>query len=160
MQPTDELVGVPHVDAPVEEGVYEARLVAVSKVVGQYGAQVKFEFELLDDGVAGRKLAYYTPLNWSLAGKMLQSAKALRGGVPVPANESFSLQSLVGCRCRLVVRHKTLADGRIAAKVDSLLAMPRKDDALTGTPQPSKRTPVSDPTPDEYELEEGDPFAP
>jgi hypothetical protein len=130
---------------PLATGEYDARLVSIEAVDGQYGTQVRFTFELTDSAHSGRRLTAYARLSDSVKGKLAQYVGALMGR-PLQAGEFIDWQILLNRTCRLVVLKAVKPDGTTYNKVEGVLPAPAQP---TPAPQPAQAP----------EGQEGDPFA-
>lgn len=118
----------PRGDEPLEEGVYAAKFVGYERVTGQFGEQLRLDFELrLPDG-GTRKLPMYC--SWSSSpspkSKLYASLVALRGGQPLSEGEPVKLRELLGAECQAWLEHKTLSDGRVVEKLTKITPVKRK----------------------------------
>ncbi|MFA6244134.1 MAG: hypothetical protein WC655_24540 [Candidatus Hydrogenedentales bacterium] len=105
----------------VAEGTFDAEVTGVQDMDGQHGPMVRIEFTLSTDdewderrvtGLASKKLSENTKLGRWVA--------AILGHVP-EVGEEVSAQDLVAKGCRVVVKHKTNADGKVFANVVQVL---------------------------------------
>lgn len=139
--PFEEITITPESGEPLEEGTYDAVLQGGALVTGKFGQQIRLDFELcLPDG-GTRRLPLYAA--WferpSPKSKLHGILTALRGGQPPAAGAPLRMGELVGAKCRVLVEHKTLADGRVVEKLTKVYP------ARAARPAPAP--------------EEGDPFA-
>lgn len=123
---------------PMEPGEYKAKLSELEEELeGQYGPQVRFTFEVMDDedyngdtirGWASLKTDDDGDYTFWEGTKLWDWVTALRGGDAVGVGEEFSLDDLIGNTCRILVVNKTKKDGTPTDKVDNVLA-PKKTKA-------------------------------
>ena len=105
----------------VAEGTFDAEVTGVQDMDGQHGPMVRIEVTLSTDdewderrvtGLASKKLSENTKLGRWVA--------AILGRVP-EVGEEVSAQDLVAKECRVVIKHKTNADGKVFANVVQVL---------------------------------------
>lgn len=107
--------------AAIAEGEYEAEVTGIQDMDGQHGPMVRIEFTLSTGdesderratGLASKKLSENTKLGrW---------AAAILGRTP-QVGEEILAEALLHKECRVVVKHKTNADGTIFANVVQVL---------------------------------------
>lgn len=123
---------------PMEPGEYKAFVKELQEELeGQYGPQVRFEFEIIDDeDYAGDTIRGWASLKIDDDGdytfwegtKLWEWVTALRGGEVVGVSEEFELEDLVGEPCRIMVVAATKQDGTPKDKINAVLP-PKKGKA-------------------------------
>lgn len=108
--------------AVVAEGTFAARTTGIQDMDGQHGPMVRIEFTLTTDdewderrvtGLASKKLSENTKLGrW---------VTAIMGRFPA-VGEEITVEDLLNKCCRVVIKHKTNADGVVFANVTDVLA--------------------------------------
>ncbi len=108
--------------AVVAEGEFNAEVTGIHDMVGQHGHMVRLEFTLSTDdewdgrrvsGIASKKLCENTKLGrW---------VGAILGRMP-DAGDDIAEEDLLEKQCRIVIKHKTNADGVVFANVADVLA--------------------------------------
>lgn len=107
--------------AVVAEGTFAARTTSIQDMDGQHGPMVRIEFTLTTDdewderrvtGLASKKLSENTKLGrW---------VTAIMGSFPA-VGEEITVEDLLEKHCRVVIKHKTNADGIVFANVTDIL---------------------------------------
>jgi len=101
----------------VAEGTFDAEVTGIQDMDGQHGPMVRIEFKLATDdegddrrvtGLASKKLSEITKLGRWVA--------AILGRTP-QVGEEITVDDLLHKHCRVVVKHKTSADGKTFANV-------------------------------------------
>lgn len=123
---------------PMEIGVYEARVKSIEEdPEGQFGPQVFFQLEILDEDYEGRVLKAWASMPEN--GRMTPVHKlhgwlsAIRGSV-IREGESVSTDELVGKRVMVQVGHKVKDRGTFE-KVEGLTPVRRKKPKETEAPK-------------------------
>lgn len=107
-------------------GTHTGTLVDWEEVDGQYGPQIRWEFETgqtRDDGVAAR-VRFFTGCNFGGKTKLTQLLNAFGYSAPTTASEAaqFDPNALLGAQCRLVIIHKAgEQEGQLWANIDKVL---------------------------------------
>ena len=104
---------------PVPQGYYRAITADVESTEGQYGPQLKWKFELLDEEHAGHKLTAWCSAVLSPKSKLNKWATAILG--TIPADGMLDVDDLVNCKVMLDVIVETGKDGAEYNKVRDVL---------------------------------------
>jgi hypothetical protein len=108
--------------AVVPEGEYDATPVDVRLVEGPHGEMVKIDFMLSgDDDCEGRQVSGVASRRLSENTKLGRWVAAILGRVP-KVGEEVTAQALLHKDCRVVVKHKTNADGKVFANVVEVIS--------------------------------------
>jgi hypothetical protein len=119
----------------LDTGIYRARVNSIEADEGQFGPQVKFEFEILDEPYADRTLVGWCSAKFSVRTKLFKWTRGILGR-RIQVDERFDSDKLVGRECRLSVTIKIRADdGTEFNKIDEVLEAIVKD--RTETPKPA-----------------------
>jgi hypothetical protein len=103
------------------QGEFDAVVTGIDDRDGQHGPMVRMEFTLVMDddgeerrvsGLASKKLSENTKLGHWVA--------AILGHMPA-VGEEISIDDLLHRHCRVVIKHKTNADGKTFANVTEVL---------------------------------------
>ncbi|MCX7992042.1 MAG: hypothetical protein N2651_00075 [Fimbriimonadales bacterium] len=140
--PFEEITITPESGEPLDEGTYDAVLVGGALVTGKFGQQIRLDLELcLPDGGTRRLPLYAAWFERPRPKSKLHGILTALRGQPPAAGAPVRMGELVGAKCRVLVEHKQLGDGRTVEKLTKVY------------PQ---RAPRTAPAP---AAEEGDPFA-
>ena len=108
-------------DAIVAEGEHRATLTNIRDVDGQHGATVRMDFILsADDEWDGREISGIASKRLSENTKLGRWVSAILGRIP-EIGEEVTAETLIHKDCRVVVKHKTNADGKTFANVVEVL---------------------------------------
>lgn len=123
---------------PMEPGEYKAKLVDIQEdTESKYGAQVRFEFEVIDDeDYNGQSIRGWANLKEDDDGdytfwegtKLWEWVWALNGGKAPNLNAGFDLDDLKNNPCRIVVETGTKKDGTLTDRIGSVFP-PKKGKA-------------------------------
>jgi hypothetical protein len=129
---------------PVEPGEYKAKVTEVEEEPdGQYGPQVRFTFEILDDSdYEGTTLRGWAALKEDDAGnytfwdgtKLYTWALAMLGNDTSKLDDLTDLDQLKGNKCRVIVVNKTKQDGSVRDSISEVLA-PKQGKAKGSAPK-------------------------
>ncbi len=103
------------VDVP--PGAYDASIVACDLVRGQYGAQVRIKFVLVD---TGEVMSLYTSDAFNPRSKLWAVVSGIFGRAPGPG-QAFDSDWLIGRHCRVLVAPHTRRDGSQGVRIEAVL---------------------------------------
>lgn len=126
----------------METGRYKAKVKAITPETGQYGEQLKWQFEVIEEPYAGQTLSGWTNLSMNTTGKLVLWGCAALNETPSDDTE-FDTDDLVGKTVELTVIEKTGKDGKVYNKIEDCRAV-RKGKAKP-KPAAEEIDPVDDP---------------
>ena len=128
---------------PVEQGYYRGIVTEVESTEGQYGPQLKWKFELLDEEHAGHKLTAWCSAVLSPKSKLNRWATAILGSIP--ADGMLDVDDLVNAKVMLDVIVEQGKDGEFN-KVREVLPWKKPQRPIPQRPaqpvQPVKAAPI------------------
>jgi len=139
MKMTDNWV-VPYTEyIPVGAGVYAAQIIAVEKVEGQFGPQVKVTFSLTEPEHENHTLTGWCSEKYSPKSKLYKWAVA--AGLE-PKKQGIMPNKLINRVVRIVVEENRKSDEEVYDKITTLL--PVKQPAVEGPPLQDEPPPMWD----------------
>jgi hypothetical protein len=97
---------------PVPTGKYPAKIAEITEEEGQFGPQLKFQFELPPDEEGNeRSLVGWTSRKFSKKSKLYKWTAAVLGGVQIAREYNFNSDDLMGRKVYLHVVEKTGDNG-------------------------------------------------
>ena len=104
----------------IPTGDYRARVDWVEEVEGQFGPQLRFEFELVDEPWEGKALMGWASAKINRRTKLYKWTRAILGRT-IRESEPFNSDKLVGKECRLSILVELRDDGSEFNKIASVL---------------------------------------
>jgi hypothetical protein len=126
----------------IPTGEYMAAVLSADVEAGQYGPQVRFNFQIEDGPAAGQLVTAWASARFSSTAKLYRWAAALFGQ-SIPGDYDLDTDHLIGRRCRLTVVEKERPDGSTFAKVEAVRAVA----ATLPLPLPLAPAPAATPAP-------------
>ena len=106
----------------IPEGECRATVDGVHAVDAQYGPAVRIDFTVVDEDNEARRVSGIASQKLSETSKFGRWVAGILGRVP-DVGEQIAAQDLLCRECRIVVQHKTNAEGQTFANVVKVLAV-------------------------------------
>ena len=120
----------------MDQGVYRAKLVNLEEDEGEYGAFLKWYFEILEEDYESQTIRGQSsiPERFTSATKMWQWAQGLLGRA-IQAGENIDFEDLIGRECMITVGHKETDRGTFA-RIDAVNPVRKKKPKKKPEPEP------------------------
>ena len=109
-------------------GEYVAKITAITEEEGQFGKQLKFQFDLLAPDLFMRYITGWATAKFSKKSKLYAWTKAALGGNPIPEDWDFDSEDILGKIVRLELVTEEKSDGEVYNQIHAVKPAKRGDE--------------------------------